>query len=122
LLEPVAGTTLAIVCLGVAAAGNYALEHFDATAVTTYSAAVFIVCWIARFIGAFKKFEGKAPALLDNLVQAIFLAPLFVWFEVLFYFGYRRELQARIEKQVRKEIAKFRAEQEKKDAKNGKAQ
>ena len=67
------------------------------------------------------KFEGRAPALLDNLFQAIFLAPLFVWLELLFAFGYRQELQRRVEREVVKEIAKFRAS--KKDAKkNGKAQ
>ncbi|EMR65525.1 putative duf962 domain-containing protein [Eutypa lata UCREL1] len=64
-------------------------------------------------------FEGRAPALLDNLVQAIFLAPLFVWLELLFKFGYRRELRQRVEKAVQVEVAKFRSN---KAAKNGKAQ
>jgi 2-hydroxy fatty acid dioxygenase len=45
---------------------------------------------------------------LDNLVQAIFLAPLFVWLKLLFKVGYRKELQARVEKAVKVEIAKFR--------------
>ena len=32
---------------------------------------------------------GRAPALLDNLFQAVFMAPLFVLMEVMFMLGYR---------------------------------
>jgi len=42
---------------------------------------IFTASWIAQFIGH-GVFEGRAPALLDNLVQALFLAPFFVWMEV----------------------------------------
>jgi stalled ribosome alternative rescue factor ArfA len=38
--------------------------------------AVHVVSWIAQFVGH-GKYEGRKPALLDNLVQALFLAPLF---------------------------------------------
>ena len=85
LLEPVAGTALAMICLAVAAACNYFV--FEYPALTTQIAVItHIVCWIFQFIGH-GAFEGRAPALLDNLVQAIFLAPLFVWLEMLFKFG-----------------------------------
>lgn len=75
-----------------------------------------IVSWLLQFVGH-GAFEGRAPALLDNLVQAIFLAPLFVWLEFLFKLGYRPELQARVEKAVEKEIAKFRAQKESRSVK-----
>ncbi len=77
---------------------------------------VHVLAWIAQFIGH-GAFEGRAPALLDRLLQALFLAPMFVWFEILFVLGYRPELQARVDKQVSAEIAKLNA-----SAKNGKAQ
>ena len=66
-------------------------------------------------------FEGRAPALLDNLVQAILLAPLFVWLEVLFAFGYRPELKSRLDESVEKEIEKFHASKssEQKTGSNG---
>lgn len=35
-------------------------------------------------------FEGRKPALLDSLVQAFAVAPLFVFFELLFLLGGRR--------------------------------
>lgn len=119
LLEPLAGTILAVVCLAAAAAGN----HFfavDPTLTTQVAAGVHIAGWIAQFIGH-GKFEGRAPALLDNLLQAIFLAPLFVWLEFLFMFGYRPELRARVEKAIQQEIAKFKSNS-KGAVKNAKAQ
>lgn len=117
LMEPFAGTLLGAICLGMAAADNY-FYAADPKMATLIGAVVFVVAWILQFVGH-GKFEGRAPALLDNLMQALFLAPLFVWLELLFFFGYRRELQDRVEKQVKTEIAKFRAQQENK---NGKAQ
>lgn len=70
---------------------------------------VHIASWLAQFVGH-GIFEGRAPALLDNLVQAIFLAPFFVWLEVLFAFGYRPELKSRLDKAVESEITKHKAE------------
>ena len=69
---------------------------------------VHIVSWLVQFVGH-GVFEGRAPALLDNLIQAIFLAPFFVWLEILFAFGYRPELKSRLDKAIQKEIAKFKA-------------
>lgn len=120
LLEPVAGTILAFICLGAAAIGKSALSH-DPTSTNQIALGVHIVCWLLQFLGH-GAFEGRAPALLDNLVQAVFLAPLFVWLEFLFKFGYRRELQGRVEKAVRSEIAKFRSQKAAAATKNGKAQ
>ncbi|AEO65358.1 uncharacterized protein THITE_2149855 [Thermothielavioides terrestris NRRL 8126] len=117
LLEPVAGGALALICLGAAAGTNY-LRLQDPAGTTRVAVAVHIVCWLLQFIGH-GKFEGRAPALLDNLFQAIFLAPLFVWLELLFALGYRPELQKRVNKAVELEIAKFR---ERKAKKAGKTQ
>jgi uncharacterized membrane protein YGL010W len=106
LLEPVAGGALAIICLAAAAGTNY-LRLQDSAGTNKIAIIVHVVSWIAQFIGH-GKFEGRAPALLDNLFQAVFLAPLFVWLELLFMVGYRPELQKRVEKAVVVEIAKFR--------------
>lgn len=67
--------------------------------------------WVLQFIGH-GAFEKRAPALLDNLVQAFLLAPLFVWMEILFFLGYRPELRARYHQSVEKEIAAFRKSQD----------
>jgi uncharacterized membrane protein YGL010W len=110
-MEPVAGALLAPLLVGATAYANHLTSTYGSTA-TYWSLAVQGVAWIAQFVGH-GVFEGRAPALLDNLVQAFFLAPFFVWLEVLFYFGYRPSLKARIDEGVAKEIAKFRKEKEK---------
>jgi uncharacterized membrane protein YGL010W len=84
---------------------------------------VEIVSWIAQFVGH-GVYEGRAPALLDNLLQALVLAPFFVFMEALFSFGYRPELQKRVNEAVEKEIKRVKAEKEGKEngaSKNGKA-
>lgn len=89
---------------------NHLITAYPGTA-NKVAGGLFVVSWIAQFVGH-GKFEGRAPALLDNLVQALVLAPFFVWMEVLFKLGYRPELRERVEKSVGVEVEKFRVEKE----------
>ncbi|KAI9882924.1 MAG: hypothetical protein M1823_005326 [Watsoniomyces obsoletus] len=106
LMEPVAGGLLAPLLLAATAYSNHLTSTYGATA-NYWALGLHLVCWVAQFVGH-GVFEGRAPALLDNLVQALFLAPFFVWMEILFLLGYRPELRARLDSAVKKEIAKFR--------------
>lgn len=106
-MEPVAGTLLFPLLLGATAYANYLTSAYPSTA-NSYALGLFLAAWIAQFVGH-GVFEGRAPALLDNLVQALFLAPFFVWMEVLFWCGYRPELKARLDRAVEREIEKWRA-------------
>ncbi|KZF23766.1 DUF962-domain-containing protein [Xylona heveae TC161] len=108
LMEPVAGGLAAPLLVGGAAYMNKLTSTYGMTA-NYWALGVHIVAWIAQFIGH-GAFEGRAPALLDNLVQALFLAPFFVWLEVLFFLGYRPELKGRLDKAVEQEITKFNKE------------
>lgn len=105
LLEPVAGGILAPILLAGTACANYLTSTYGATA-NYWAFGVHVASWIAQFIGH-GVFEGRAPALLDNLVQAVFLAPLFVWLEVLFAMGYRPGLKRRLDKAVEEDLTKF---------------
>lgn len=119
LLEPVAGSILLPLIIGWTAYSNHlSVTHRSAT--ITASIAVEVVSWIAQFVGH-GVYEGRAPALLDNLLQALVLAPFFVFMEVLFKFGYRPELQKRVNDAVEKEIKKVRAEKANGAMKNGKS-
>lgn len=119
-MEPVAGAMLAPLLLGGTAYANHLTSTYGMEA-NKIAIGVHIVSWVAQFIGH-GIFEKRAPALLDNLVQAIFLAPFFVWLEILFAFGYRPELKARLDESVAREIAKYRAQKEgKKVSSNGSA-
>ncbi|KAH8830650.1 hypothetical protein DL96DRAFT_961306 [Flagelloscypha sp. PMI_526] len=63
--------------------------------------------WIAQFIGH-GVFEGRAPALLDNLLGAVVLAPFFVHLEMLFSVGYRPDFHKRLTNEIGKEITRVR--------------
>lgn len=102
-----AGGILAPILLATTAYANH-LKSTYGTSANYWAFGIHIASWIAQFIGH-GIFEGRAPALLDNLVQAVFLAPLFVWLEVLFFMGYRPELKARLDKGIEADIAKFRS-------------
>lgn len=67
-----------------------------------------VISWILQFIGH-GKYEGRKPALLDNLVQALFLAPLFVWYEILFKLGFYKRLQREVNERIEVEVAKIKA-------------
>lgn len=66
------------------------------------------VSWIMQFVGH-GKFEGRKPALLDNLVQAFFLAPLFVWYEVLFKLGFYKNFKKEVDSAIAVEVEKMNA-------------
>ncbi|WFD29141.1 hypothetical protein MSPP1_000146 [Malassezia sp. CBS 17886] len=70
----------------------------------------FAFSWVAQFYGH-GVHEGRAPALMDNLLGALVLAPLFVFVEVLFEFGYRPELHKWLKNAVGKQVLEFRHEQ-----------
>ncbi|KAF7508993.1 hypothetical protein GJ744_008549 [Endocarpon pusillum] len=110
LLEPVAGGTLSVILLAGTAYANHLSSTYGARA-SYWAFGAHLASWIAQFIGH-GVFEGRAPALLDNLVQAVFLAPLFVWLEILFSLGYRPGLKERLEKAVQADISKFRMSKE----------
>jgi 2-hydroxy fatty acid dioxygenase len=102
----VAGTLLALVLLASTAYANHLTTSYNPTA--SYAAiGINVVSWIAQFVGH-GVFEGRAPALFDNLYQALFLAPLFVWLEFLFALGYRSDLKKRLDRYAEEDIKKFR--------------
>ena len=105
-MEPVAGGALSVLLFAGTAYANHLTSEYGMTA-NYWAIALHVGSWIAQFVGH-GKFEGRAPALLDNLFQAFFLAPLFVWMEILFALGYRPELQTRIDKLVQQDVATFR--------------
>lgn len=105
-MEPVAGGMLAPLLLAGTAYANHLTDAYGSTA-NYWALGVHIFSWVAQFIGH-GVFEGRAPALLDNLIQAIFLAPFFVWLEFLFHLGYRPELKNRLQESVEKSVAEFR--------------
>jgi uncharacterized membrane protein YGL010W len=94
--------------MSFASLSNKLMGKYNRSKVNTIAVVVHIVSWIAQFVGH-GKYEGRKPALLDNLVQALFLAPLFVWYEVLFKLGLYKGLQRDVEVGIEEQVAKMNA-------------
>ncbi|KAH7888014.1 hypothetical protein F5I97DRAFT_1805740 [Phlebopus sp. FC_14] len=106
ILDPVAAALYAPqMLLSLLTATAYAYRS-DAT---RNAVIVQAVSWIAQFVGHGLA-EGRAPALLDNILGAFVLAPFFVHLELLFKLGYRPELQKQLQNAVGKEISRLRKE------------
>lgn len=113
-MEPVAGALLAPLLIGWVAYANHLTSAYSPM-VNYWAAALHVSSWLAQFVGH-GVYEGRAPALLDNLVQAFVLAPFFVWFEILFFLGYRPELKRRMDEAVTWEVQKYRNSKKAKEA------
>lgn len=109
-LDPLAGSILTPLLLASTVYASNLTSTYGATA-NTWALGIHIVSWLAQFVGH-GVYEGRAPALLDNIVQAGFLAPFFVWLEGLFMLGYRPELKRRLDVAVEGDIKEFRAAKE----------
>jgi len=107
ILEPVAAilyTPQMVLSLLTATAYSYRTDGIRNAVI------VQVVSWIAQFLGHGLA-EGRAPALLDNILGAFVLAPFFVHLELLFKVGYRPELHKQLQNDIGKEILKIRREQ-----------
>ncbi|OSC98714.1 DUF962-domain-containing protein [Trametes coccinea BRFM310] len=70
--------------------------------------ALHVASWLFQFLGHGAA-ERRSPALLDNLLGALVLAPFFVHLEILFLLGYKPSLRDGIEQGVQAELAKIKA-------------
>jgi len=103
-LEPVAATIYLpqMVAMLLTATSYAHRDHGQRNALYLH-----ICSWIMQFIGHGVA-EGRSPALLDNIVGAVALAPFFVHLEVLFFLGYRKKFHKELINSIGVEIAKFR--------------
>ncbi|MBS0550569.1 MAG: DUF962 domain-containing protein [Proteobacteria bacterium] len=83
------GIAMAAIMLAMWYAAEALAGALGPTSVWTGFAALFVFGWALQFLG--HHFEGKRPALLDNLFQA-FIGPMFLVAEVMVMNGYRRDL------------------------------
>ncbi|CAO3590699.1 unnamed protein product [Absidia cylindrospora] len=113
-LDPVAAALYAPILYGMCYTATQ-FQRFNANA-NKIALGLHITSWIFQFIGHGAA-EKRSPKLMDNLVQALVSAPYFVFFEVLFALGYRSKLRNEMMIEVEKDVAAFRAQQQKKNFK-----
>lgn len=82
------------------------MAKYNRNKVNSVAIALHVGSWILQFVGH-GRYEGRKPALLDNLVQALFLAPLFVWYEILFKLGFYKQLKSDVEAGIEVEVARL---------------
>lgn len=68
---------------------------------------VHVTSWFFQIM-AHNVFEGRAPAFLDNPLQAVVLAPFFVFCEVLFKLGFFPSLASDLDKSVKVKLAEYK--------------
>ncbi|TPX59473.1 hypothetical protein CcCBS67573_g09086 [Chytriomyces confervae] len=111
ILQPVIGGSAGVlVMLGAAGAHAFALNGEAWLGVNPFTVAlgVHAFSWIAQFYGH-GVHERRAPALLDNLLQAVVLAPLFVWSHAIFDLGFMPKLHKELQDETDKRVAAFKA-------------
>ncbi|GAB4817512.1 hypothetical protein N2152v2_004558 [Parachlorella kessleri] len=102
-LEPFAGLSwAAFVALPMWVAANYVQQHVLSG--WGWALGLHLLSWFAQVHFGHNVAEKRKPALLDSFFQSLVLAPLFVWFELLFLLGYRPQLASEVQAQAKANI------------------
>jgi len=83
------GVAMAVVVFLMAGAADWFVARFGHGATWTVFGILFVGGWALQLLG--HAFEGRRPALADNLFQA-FIGPMFVMAELLIALGLRPDL------------------------------
>ncbi|OAY50055.1 2-hydroxy-palmitic acid dioxygenase mpo1 [Manihot esculenta] len=105
-LDAKAGSLAALLCAFCWVASSFLARWLGFSLAWKVVLVAQIVCWTGQFIGH-GVFEKRAPALLDNLTQALVMAPFFVLLEALQAFfgyepypGFHKNVQAKIKAEL----------------------
>lgn len=101
-LDRKAGWLAALFSLSCWISANAFVDHLGGTLAWKVALVLHGFAWLNQFLGH-GVFQGQAPALLDNIAQAVLMAPFFVVFELLIGFfrhepspGFSRNLAAKV--------------------------
>jgi uncharacterized membrane protein YGL010W len=90
-LDLTIGLAMVVVIVPMLVIAEWIARSFGATAAWIVFAVLFIGGWIFQLVG--HAWEGRRPALADNLFQA-FVGPMFIMAEVLMALGLKQDLKA----------------------------
>lgn len=88
-LDLTVGLAMAVVLLPMILFANWFAATYGSGPAWWLFAVLFVGGWVFQFAG--HAFEGRRPALMDNLFQA-FIGPMFIMAEMLMMLGLRRDL------------------------------
>ncbi|XP_052875488.1 2-hydroxy-palmitic acid dioxygenase mpo1-like isoform X2 [Gossypium arboreum] len=115
-LDKKAGSLAALLCLACWVGASFIAAKLGYSLAWKVVLVSQLLCWTGQFLGH-GIFEKRAPALLDNLVQALLMAPFFVLLEVLqSLFGYEpySGFQMRVNAKIKAEIKEWQDKKQKK--------
>lgn len=101
-LDAMIGLAMVIAMVPMLIVAGWIAKSFGATPAWIVFAAFFIGGWIFQLVG--HVWEGRRPALVDNLFQA-FIGPMFIMAEVLMWLGLKQDLKAVVDESSRKAAA-----------------
>ena len=93
-LDRVIGLAMAVVMLAMLIVAEWIARSYGSSTAWIVFAVFFVGGWVFQLVG--HVWEGRRPALADNLFQA-FIGPMFIMAEVLIALGLKPELKAAIE-------------------------
>ncbi|KAF8408126.1 hypothetical protein HHK36_007269 [Tetracentron sinense] len=107
-LDKKAGSLAALLCFICWVGGSSLAGRLGFSLAWKVVLAAQLFCWTGQFIGH-GVFEKRAPAILENLSQALLMAPFFVLLEALQMFygyepypGFHASVQAKIEAEIKR--------------------
>lgn len=107
-LTPSALGLAAVGMVGGLCVGAHAWVAAAGSAAVRPALALHVGAWLAQFYGH-GMHERRSPALLDNLAQALFMAPIFVLTEVAFKVGALAGFRAAVQPDVDRRIREHKA-------------
>ena len=93
-LDRVIGLAIVVVMLPMLAVAEWIARSYGSTTAWIVFAVFFIGGWAFQLVG--HVWEGRRPALADNLFQA-FIGPMFIMAEVLMALGLKQDLKAALD-------------------------
>ncbi|CAH2067238.1 unnamed protein product [Thlaspi arvense] len=115
-LDKKSGFLAALLCFSCWIGSSFLAARLGHSLTLKVGVASQLLCWTGQFLGH-GVFEKRAPALLDNLLQAFLMGPFFVLLEVLQsgcsyepYPGFK----ARVDSKIESDIKEWREKKQKK--------
>jgi len=93
-LDRVIGLAMVVAMVPMLIVAEWVARTYSGTTAWIVFAVFFVGGWVFQLVG--HMWEGRRPALADNLFQA-FIGPMFIMAEVLMALGLKQELKATIE-------------------------
>jgi len=93
-LDVTIGLAMLVIMIPMLLIAEWIVHTYSATTAWIVFAVFFVGGWAFQLVG--HVWEGKRPALVDNLFQA-FIGPMFIMAEVLMALGLKRDLKAVID-------------------------